>query len=194
MKAALNDLFILATIAVSAAGLVLGVGEKSPPMTATSAVSLLLGLIYLLERFKGLRINTLVLMCQTASVAVSLVLMYAVTGQCYPGFLTGVVPYPVLGGAALACLIGFFGLRFYRELIMVFMVFFSCAISNFTCVVVYMFYELEFDVTVTNALNTQELAAGFVWSIVCAFIFWAYSKKVTGGRFYDDKIVLEAGE
>ncbi len=191
-KNLLNDIAVLATILISVTGLVLGTTERSPPVTATSAVSLLLGLIYLAERFKGLRINTLIPMCQTVSMAVSIILMYTFTGGCYPGFITGVIPYPVLGGAAIACLIGYFGLRFYRVLIMVFTVFFSCAISNFTCVVIYMFYESEFDVTVTNALNTQELAAGLVWSIVCAFLFWAYSKTVTRETFYDEKLVLEA--
>ncbi len=163
-------------------------------MTSTSAVSLLLSLIFLAGALKGRRINTIIPMCQAVTITVSIALMYTITGNCYPGFITGVAPYPILGGAAIACLIGYSGLRFYRELIMVFMVFFSCAISNFTCVVIYMMYEPVFDVVVTNALNTQELAAGFIWSIICAFVFWAYSKKVTGTRFYDDKVVLEAVE
>lgn len=194
MNPAYNTIASVASAIASVAGLTAGITMGSPPLISASTVSLLLSAIYLSKMACGKRINTLMPFIQTVAIAIATTLTLLVETKSYPGFIFGVIPYPIVSGAAIACLIGYAGLRFYREIIMVFIVFLSCAISNFTCVIVYALYESEFDKTVTNASNTQELAVGVLWSMVCIAIFWIYSRYVTGTRFYDETTVLEAPE
>lgn len=182
------------TVLFSVISLAAGISLESPPLVSASAVSVFISVLYTIEAFLGRNIRIVFPLFHIVALAVSLALAYGVDTECYPGFRLCVIPYPVLGFCAVISLIAFFNLKFYRELIATFIFLFGLAISSFTGVVIYMLYHSEFDITVNNALNTQEFAAAFVWCIVFAVAFMVYEKMKGLPRFFDSERVLEAGE
>ena len=185
----------LITLIISLVACYIAAIKSSPTLVSASAVSVVLSALYVYEScVKKKDITVIIPALQSFTVLLALILAVAIDSDVYPGFKWSVIPYPILGGAAVAALIAYFGLRFYRELIMVFMVFFTCAISNITGIAIYIMYKSQFDITITNAKNTEEFAAALVWGVICAFIFWAVAKHLNKPRYYDETAVLEARE
>ena len=182
-------------VAVSFMTLAVGIHLKSPPLISSSAVSVLLGILYLAEAVRfGRYLIRILPALQLVFNVLALILTCTFDSECYPGFIIGTISYPVLGFNAIISLIAYAGLKFYRELIAVFTLFFALSISSFTGVVIYMLYHSMFDVTVNNALNTQEFAFGFVWSIIFSIVYILQQKRAGSSRFFDSERVLEVSE
>lgn len=182
----------VAVTLLSLVALAVGIFMKSPPLISSAAVSVMLGILYLIEASVfGRCLNRILPMMQIIFIVLAMILTCLFNIKCYPGFIVGTIAYPVLGLCAMMSLIAYTNLKFYRELIAVFTVFFALAISNFTGVVIYMIYYSQFDVTLSNALNTQEFAFAFIWSIEFAILF-IFQQKVTGAaRYFDSERILE---
>ena len=189
--AARYSVYIL-SLAVAVFTFCWGLFRDSPSLAAGGFCATIASVLVLAGvRLTGKGVLVQVPVIQSVALAVSLLLSEAFDLGYYHGYLLGDLAYPAISATALVLIVAYTHSKIYRALIIFFMVAVTVVISNINGVFIYAMLESEMDQTLTNNMNTLSFAFCFVYGIIAAFAWGAYSRFVQHNHYYLGDFLLE---